>query len=741
MLFAAASISVTNSNRNGGNMKGIYGLVATIGLVPWAGAAAAADTASASNEDPGALAEIVVIAQKRTENLQTVPIAISTVSGSQLAAVAASSITAIADMTPGLQMTTAQGSLAPHIRGVGSEIPAVENSVALYLDGVYVASPSAALLSLNNIQQIETLKGPQGTLFGRNATGGALLIETRDPTETFSGNFDVSYGNFQTAMFNGYVAGGLFAGLAADLAVHVSHQGEGYGQNLETGSDIYQTNLDLALRSKWVWMPTDADSVHLIFDFARRYGSSATPDYIPRGTYPSILQFPTVTTPVPRPYDINTFLDPSDSLDSGGVSARIDHLMSWAKLVSITAYRQQSFDVKFDITLTPATSIRQPVPFPPFAIIIPLPTVDALANDKQISQEFQLVSPDNSAVSWLTWVAGLYYFHDVEEQVNSFAQVETNSYSGFGETHIEFLPGSRLTLGLRYTDEEKELSVTPGYTGAPLTQSPTTWFSQLTYRVGLDHKFDNGVLVYASKNLGFKSGGYNSTQPSLPNFDPEVLKAYEVGAKSELLDHKVRLNGAAFYYDYTGIQLNKLTTSNQVQFYNGPPATSYGADFDLEAQITQALRLDLGASYIHARFTSAVPPVQYNVPNPPIPGGSTPFFASADGNQLPFTPEWTANVGLSYLIPTSIGDWTLDGQYLHNSGWFAEADNQLRQPAYDNVNAGLHWHVNNGPYTVSLWCRNLTNALVYTSAAGNFLASLAQYAPPRTYGIQFSAKL
>jgi iron complex outermembrane receptor protein len=716
----------------------MFGLVATIGLWPWAGAASAADT---SNEDQGTLAEIVVTAQKRAENLQDVPIAISTVSGAQLAALAATNITAIADMTPGLQMTTSQGSLAPHIRGVGSDIPNVENSVALYLDGVYVASPSAALLSLNNVQQIETLKGPQGTLFGRNATGGALLVETRDPTESFSSNMDVSYGNFQTSMFNGYVAGGLAPDLAADLAVHVSNQNEGYGRNLDTGSDVYQTNLDLALRSKWVWAPTDTDTVHLIMDFARRYGSAASADYIPTGTYPSVLQYPPVTTPVPHPYDINTFLDPSDSLDSGGVSLRLDHLMSWAKLVSISAYREQSFDVQFDITLTPATSIREPLPFPPFEVIVPLPTVNALTNDKQVSQEFQLVSPDNYALPWLTWVTGLYYFYDLAQQVNSFAEVKTNSYSGFGETHIEFLPGTRLTLGLRYTDEEKALSVTPGYTGAPLTASPTSWFSQLTYRLGLDHKFNNGVMIYASKDLGFKSGGYNSTEPSLPKFDPEILKAYEVGAKSEFLDHKLRLNAAAFYYDYTDIQLTKLTTTNQVQFYNGPPATSYGADLDLTAQVTQGLRLDLGASYIHDRFTSATPLVQYNVPNPPFPGGSTPFFASADGNQLPYTPQWTADLGLSYQIPTPTGDWTLDAQYLHNSGWFAEADNQLRQPAYDNVNTGLHWHVNNGPYTISLWCRNLTNALVYTSAAGNFLASLAQYAPPRTYGIEFSAKL
>jgi iron complex outermembrane receptor protein len=637
-------------------------------------------------------------------------------------------------------MTTTQGSLSPHIRGVGSDIANVENSVALYLDGVYVASPSAALLSLNSIQQIETLKGPQGTLFGRNATGGALLIDTRDPTENFSSNLDVSYGNYQTTTFNGYVAGGLGNSLAADFAVHLSHQGEGYGRNLDTGSEVYQTNIDLALRSKWVWSPTDADTVHLIFDYARRYGSSASPDYIPQGTYPSLLLYPPVTTSTPHPYDMNTFLDPSDSLDSGGVSVRFDHLMSWARLVSISAYRQQSFDVQFDITLTPATSIKEPVPFPPYALIIPLPTVHAVSNDKQASQELQLVSPDHDAVPWLTWVTGLYYFYDMEQQASSFAEVETNSYSGFGETHVEFLPGTHLTLGLRYTDEEKALSAMPGYVGS-LTPSPTTWYSQLTYRLGLDHKFDNGLLIYASKNLGFKSGGYNSTEPALPNFAPETLKAEEVGAKSEFLDHRLRVNGAAFYYDYTNIQLTKLTTTNLIEYYNGPPATSYGADMDLEAQVSQALRLDFGASYIHARFTSPTPQVQWNVPNPQFPGGSTPFFASADGNSLPYTPEWTANLGFNYLLPTPAGDWTLDGQYLHSSGWFGEADNQLRQPAYDNVNAALHWHVNNGPYTVSLWCRNLTDSLVYTAAQGNFLVSLAQYAPPRTFGIQFSAQL
>jgi outer membrane receptor protein involved in Fe transport len=449
---------------------------------------------------------------------------------------------------------------------------------------------------------------------------------------------------------------------------------------------------------------------------------------------------------LPRPYDIDTFVDPTDSLTDSGVSARIDHQMSWANLASITAYRSEQISSTFDITLTPACCLRVPVPFPPFFTTVPLPVVNILSRDKEFSQELQLLSPDSSR---LTWVTGLYYFHDIESLPSSFSEVATNSYAGFGETHIEFLPATRLTLGLRYTDEEKALSVESGYytqpepPGAPvppLTAVPTQWFSQVTYRIGVDHKFDNGTLIYVSKNLGFKSGGYNTSEPSLPAFEPEKLNAYETGFKSELFDQTLRLNGAAFYYDYTNIQMIKLTANNQIQEYNGPPATAYGADIDAEARVTHELTLNVGASYIHDRFTADTPTVQWNVPNPPFPGGSDSFFASAEGHRLPHTPDWTGNLGATYVLPTSIGEWTMAGNYFHSSGWYGEPDNQLRQPAYNLVNASLYWHLWNTPYAIGLWGRNLGNELVYTGIAGNAVTSLAQYAPPRTYGVKFNAE-
>ena len=411
-------------------MKAIYGPLLIIGLAACIRVASAADAATEgeaskrSSSPPKAFGE----------PLEDVPIAISTISGSTLGRAGATSISALADVTPSLQMETVQGSIAPRIRGVGSDLPNIENSVAMYVDGVYIASPSASLLSLNNIAQVETLKGPQGTLFGRNATGGAILIQTPEPTQNLSGKFDVSYGNYQTTTVNGYVADGLTPLVAADFAVHVSHQGEGYGKNLFTGSEVYQANLDLALRSKWVLKPTDADTIHFIIDFERRDGSTATVDYIPAGTYPSAFLVPPVTTPPPRPYNINTFVDPTDSLTQSGVSARIDHAMSWAKMTSITAYRHEEITSTFDITLTPSCCLRVPVPFPPFALTVPLPVVNIDSKDEQFSQEVQLLSPESSQLTWLTWVTGLYYFHDVQNQENSFAAVTTNSYSGFGET-------------------------------------------------------------------------------------------------------------------------------------------------------------------------------------------------------------------------------------------------------------------------------------------------------------------
>jgi len=201
--------------------------------------------------------------------------------GDELETLGANSVTALAEVTPAYKCRRRKArSRLASAGGVGP--PNVENSVAMYVDGVYIASPSASLLSLNMSRRLKRSRVHRGRCSG--ATPPAARCSSRRVSyRNLSGKFDVSYGNYQSTTVNGYVADGLTPAVAADFAMHVAHQGEGYGKNLFTGSDVYQANLDLALRSKWVLKPTEADAIHLIFDFERRDGSTATVDYIPAG--------------------------------------------------------------------------------------------------------------------------------------------------------------------------------------------------------------------------------------------------------------------------------------------------------------------------------------------------------------------------------------------------------------------------------------------------------------------------
>jgi iron complex outermembrane receptor protein len=187
-------------------------------------------------------------------------------------------------------------------------------------------------------------------------------------------------------------------------------------------------------------------------------------------------------------------------------------------------------------------------------------------------------------------------------------------------------------------------------------------------------------------------------------------------------------------------KVNELTPLHQLAYYNGGAARTYGTDFDVEARVTSGLTLNAGISALHDRFTN-FPNAQYNVPNPLPAGGSTTYIGSAKGNRLPETPDWTFNFGLTYELQSSIGEWSFNTNYLHNSGWFGEVDNELRQKAYDTVDASMYLYLPGDRYNIGVWGRNLLNEKVYTSVEGNATTGLSQYAPPRTYGIKIGMTL
>ena len=704
-----------------------------------AGQAAPPSSPVPDQQDNG-LTEIVVTAQKRTENLQRVPVAVSVVTASQLAASGVTDIRNLKMAVPGVEIQTLTSFALPIIRGVGNRatIAGVEAPNAFYMDGVYYATSTSTMLAFNNISQIEVLKGPQGTLFGRNATGGLIQITTRDPSPDFSGEASVSLGNYETLTSNDYITGGIAPGVNADLAVHVTTMGKGYGTNLFNGKDVYKTNRDLGFRSKWLFKLGSETTARLIGDYADVKNSN------------NALRFKEGTTlPAPfgpayggSPWDIDTDVQPLTRLKTGGASLRVDQGLGDYKIVSISAYRLTKMSVDFDIDYT-RTRGRY---------------VAASFRDWQFSQELQLLSPTGKVIDWL---AGLYYFKAnsksllrsgiegpaispvaMVQRVETRAQQGTDSISGFGQANIRILDGLKGTVGLRYTSEKRLLTdasqVNTLTSGAQVVAVPLTnltkRFNKLTWRFALAYELSSRMLTYVSYNRGFKSGGFNAGALTLPPFDPEVLDAYEIGVKSEAFDRHLRLNVAGFWYDYKDVQVQR-TVAGSTGLYNSGKVKQYGAEADLEARPTSALSIRLVYQYLYGEYK--------NFPNaivaaPRQAGGYSITTGDVTGNQVGLTPRSTLSANVSYAIPVGSKELTLNASYYYNSGYYNEPDNATRQPSYSLVNASAQYKFNNG-LSLMVWGNNLTDKAVSTfDGIQNYGATGTNrvgYNAPRTYGI------
>src|SRR6267142_4603174 len=486
--------------------------------------------------------EIVVTAQRRRENLQDVPITVQAFSAQALESSGVTNAADLARVVPGMTMPTSAGYTLPHLRGVGITAigPGIENSVALYVDGVYRGSSSSDAIALNNVAGVEVEKGPQGTLFGRNATGGLIQVSTRDPKAgALSGSADLGYANYQTTSGDLYLAGGSDL-IAGDVAVNASHQNQGWGVNVATGQDVNATDLDLSVRSKWLIRPTDSTKVTLIFDYADvRFSTSALQNY---GNTPNFF-YPGGTIQELSKYDVDLDSQPKRHLQDGGVSVQLDQDLGFASFVDIVSYRRDTYRWNVDFDLGPN----------------PYSTNTPYQVDKQFTDELQLLSHNQSR---LTWVLGLYYYYadnGYDPQVVNFSGPavnalkpitlvhnttfqETNSVAAYGQGTLDLGSRTKLTVGARYTNEQRSLDgVQVAYlngvvpvTLANVDTSVTTHTP--TWRIALDHDFTDTIHAYTSYNRGFKSGGYNVTAPSLAPYSPEKLDAYEVGVKTQFFD-------------------------------------------------------------------------------------------------------------------------------------------------------------------------------------------------------------
>jgi iron complex outermembrane recepter protein len=707
----------------------------------------AQNTASAANTMQ--IEEVVVTAQRRSENLQDVPIAVTALDEKALKDAGIRSVAELPQLVPGFTFNTQSGGWGqPRIRGVGiaASAPGVENSVATYFDGVYYAAAASSLFDLHDVAQVAVLKGPQGTLFGRNATGGLVQVTTKDPSQHFATDLEGTIGNKETKGLNSYVTGPLTDQLAGSLALNVDDQDAGFGKNIPTGQDV-QTHRAYAARGKLLFQQ-DATKFTLSADYTHRKSTDFAMHVL--GLEPFTGR------PVPGgPWDTDLNVLPISETTAYGITLNGQHDFDGMRLASTTGYRHSCFAATYDGDQSPADSGRRY-----FSV-----------RDSQFSQELQLLSTGDRKLSWqlglyyLWWNGGYDPFNSVNinlltNAVSSTSELSDDtldSYSAYGQATYALNASTNLTAGLRYTLDQRthDNSIRNQITDAvTVGAAGSARFTKPTWRLALDHHLSQDVLSYVSYNRGFKSGTFDPADTHAIIIKPESLDAYEAGIKSEFLDKRIRLNPELYYYNYTNYQNTQFV--NGLQRIYSADAKMYGMDLDLTAAVTQDFTLNAGVSWIHARYGS-FPGAYRTIPNPGLPcvgtlntancGGNAFGFGTipgtfgpnvgidATGHKLQRTPDYTYNIGADYRFPSSSGDFTLSANYFYNAGYFTEPENRLREPSYGVWNTSLTWVSPDGKFDVSMWVKNLANE-VYSYQINAITVGDARIAAPgRTFGV------
>lgn len=675
---------------------------------------------------------IIVTAQRREENSQDVPVAVTAVSQQQLQVANITSVTDLPTVAPSLRSTASNGIyLANSIRGVGSfgYGAGVESPVALYVDGVYQAAPFSFSTQLNSVEAVEVLKGPQGTLFGRNATGGLINVRTRTPTDT-RGNIELGYGDHDTWTGRAYLSGGFSDSLAADISFFGESQGDGYGRNITTGKDWNRKNHNYTVRSKWHWSAGDSTEVTLSGDYFAGSGTSGGAVGVP-GTFAGLSG--QVMPDLGYGADVDKQL--VRSVDGGGLSLEVSHDFGGVTAKSITAWRRSTYNLEQDIDFTPAA----------------LALIEYDQDDRQFSQEFQLSSDDKGPFKW---TAGLFYYDakaDVDFTVdllglagirlNFLDRITSESWAGYGQGTYAIGDSTNLTLGIRYTHERRgesnaysDIDFGPGSGSIPapgVIPSRSFGEGEVTWRASIDHRFSPELMWYASFNTGFKSGGYNSTLPGAAPYRAETITAYETGFKSDILDRRLRLNVAGFYYDYKDIQVQTLQ-NNSLFVINGPKAKIYGLDADFTAVLADGLEFSGGATWLHNKFG--------DFPGCPVssPAGGVPLNTvgtNCADNHVPMASDFSFSGALTYSTDLGDGKLTTSANLYYNNGYFFEADNVLKQGGFALLGGSVRYEFESGPF-VSVWTKNLTDKRIagFSTHTADGTAVVV-WQDPRTFGV------
>jgi iron complex outermembrane receptor protein len=728
--------------------------------------------------------EIIVTAQKREERLQDVPVSVTAFSGAAIEALGFRQSVDITAQTPNFSVGYPNGDTgvpAPFIRGVGLNDFGVLNQgpVAAYMDETYISSNAAQIFQLLDVERVEVLRGPQGTLYGRNATGGAVNYVSRKPTQEWDGYVRGGVGSWGLTKIEGAMGGPLGDRTAFRAAV-VKTDSDGWMKNRFTGND--QQGIDeLAWRVMLETQPTD--SLNLLFNIRGGQTKSDAVQYRHLGVwdaggnmcgnaairagqcvdifgYSEQAPYTTlggVDAPAVPDYDEGNYdFEAQNDTKFWGASLTVDWTLGAYVLTSITSFddvgdfRPEETDDGPNDILTGELSVDQ----------------------ETFSQEFRLTWENDR---W-SWIAGAYYLNDeatdntafdilrafrpftIGDDVNCSAppgnpdgfcpeqfvfksksgtDQEITSFAVYGDASIQLSEVFKLSFGLRYTDEEVEhdsfffydepLSGFPSQPGFP--DQADNEFSNVTGRLVLDAKLTEDFLVYGGITSGFKAGGIQTTSDGIAPYDEEKLLSYEVGFKSSFAGGRVRFNGSAFYYDYEDLQVFAFVIVNGLGFStisNAADAEIYGVELELQWLPIENLFLNFGVGVLSTEYQDFV-----------LPTGDF------SGNDITMSPELTLNGLIQYDIPLGDkGNLTLQTDFNYQDEVFFDALNNplLGEDDYWLWNARVSWTSASEQWEVAAFGRNLGDEeyMVYAFDLSFFGFNEEMLGTPRAFGLELT---
>lgn len=702
-------------------------------------------TSTESQKSINELSEVVVTAERRSERLQDVPLSVTAISPDTLAAAAITTTQDLALVTPGLRIDSGGIYTEPVIRGISTYQTTVSSdaNIATYIDGVYQQEMLGAIYELPDVQQIEVLKGPQGTLFGRNATGGAILINTLDPNlSTTVGNFDAKIGNYLYYLGKAYLSTPLVQDkLAASFTVYDEHT-DGYMLNLVDDKRYAPVN-NFVLRGKLRFDPWDGGDFILETSYAKRldYQDLKNNFYNGNNVYRSLIPPSQLAV---QPDTFGTYYNSHFDDYKADVSLRGIIDLGPGQLKTTSAYNRTSTELLLDCAGVPLDLCATYFPVDRSRTY----QEDLVYTTNQLGKFHATVGADvysNRAIN----LPLLYVVPPISLSDNIWTIDTAMAYAGFGELNYELTDQLIATAGIRYSSEKKAAyyANTLAFTLNTITPEPAIpllgehrWTAS-TPRGSLLYKVTDRTNVYFTYSEGFQSGAYNTVAAQATPVQPEEIKSYEVGFKSSVTD-AVTVDGAFFYYDYTDLQvatIYNLPNGTYTQVINNAAnAKIYGSELDASWHATRDFSLAFGGTYLHARyadFTTASLDVPVYVGG--LPTGNVNLKANASGNTMIGSPTITLDVIPRYIKPTSVGTFDFSTTFYFSTKVYYDIGDRIVQPSYINLNATLMWQPVGSKWQVGLWGKNLTDKLTIVATTIDSTGDALQYSAPRTYGGEF----